>query len=108
MIGMMAIIITTGRMQTVTGTDILAGKRMRLLLGKRHALVAHFVGEDAQRAGQAGAEFLGLLQQRREGAHLVEAQPVGQRFQRIVEAAPCPQLQRNQLQVLAERRIGQR
>ena len=25
MIGMMAIIMTTGRMQTVTGTDILAG-----------------------------------------------------------------------------------
>ena len=98
MIGMMAIIKTTGRMQTVTGTDILAGKRMRLLLGLRHSLVAHFVRKHPQRAGQAGAELLRLLQQRRERAHLVEAHAVGKRFQRVVEAAAGPQFQRNQLQ----------
>src|SRR5205085_4289038 len=41
----------------------LSGQAVGLLLGARHALVAHIVAVDAQRLGQARAELLRLLEE---------------------------------------------
>src|SRR5262249_39070283 len=59
----------------------LGGQAVGLLLGDRHALVAHVVAVDAERVGQARSELLRLLQQGGERARLLEAEPVGEPFE---------------------------
>ncbi len=48
---------STGKMQTIIGTDELGRQAVGLLLGARQPLVAHVVGIDAQRVGDARAEL---------------------------------------------------
>jgi hypothetical protein len=59
--------------------------------------VPHLVREDAQRPRQRRAEFLRLLEKRCEGTDLVEAQSLGERLQRVVEAAAGAQLELDEL-----------
>ena len=78
----------------------------RALLGILAALGSRRVGVRAQRLGQAGAELVGLDQQRDQRLHVVHFRSRGKVLERLDAWLAGADFRRNQPQLIGERRVA--